>query len=103
RKVVRALARGALMALKEPARVAKLVSEYPGQSDDYKRAIWRLTKGGQNKLMTSAETRERGLLWMDGDRWIRHQRFYLWAGLIPRIEDPKAFVTNEFNPGIKSP
>src|SRR5262249_25911826 len=46
RKVVRALARGALMALKDPARVAKLVSEYPGQSDDYKRAIWRLTKGG---------------------------------------------------------
>jgi len=103
RKVVRALARGALMALKEPARVAKLVSEYPGQSDDYKRAIWRLTKGGQNKLMTSAETRERGLLWMDGDRWIRHQRFYLEAGLIPRIEDPKVFVTNDFNPGIKSP
>jgi len=102
RKVMRALARGALMELKEPERVAKLVSEYPGQSDDYKRVIWRLTNG-QNKLMTSDDTREHGLLWMDEDRWVKHQRFYLEAGLIPRIEDPKAFITNEFNPGIKSP
>jgi NitT/TauT family transport system substrate-binding protein len=102
RKVMRALARGALTALKEPERVAKLMSEYPGQSDDYKRAIWRLTNG-QNRLMTSDDTREHGLLWMDADRWIKHQRFYLEAGLIPRIEDPKAFITNEFNPGIKSP
>ena len=102
RKVVRALARGMETTLLEPERVAQLVTEYPDQSDDFDRVMWRL-ENGQNELMTSDDTREHGLLWMDLDRWVAHQEFYLDAGLIPRIEDPKDFVTNEFNPGIKSP
>jgi hypothetical protein len=102
RKVMRALARGMEVTLREPERVAQIVTDYPGQSDDYNRVMWRL-KNGQNALMTSDDTREHGLLWMDMDRWVKHQEFYLEAGLIPRIEDPAKFVTNEFNPGIKSP
>lgn len=102
RKVMRALARGMETTLREPERIARLVAEYPDQSDDYDRVIWRLNNG-QNKLMTSDDTREHGLLWMDPDRWVKHQQFYLDAGLIQRIEDPAVFVTNEFNPGIKSP
>jgi hypothetical protein len=100
--MMRALARGMETTLKEPERVAQLVATYPGQSDDFKRVLWRM-KNGQNELMTSKDTRQHGLLWMDMDRWVKHQEFYREAGLIPRIEDPKVFVTNEFNPGIKSP
>lgn len=102
RKFLRALARGMEITLKEPARIAQIVADYPGQSDDLQRVTWRL-ENGQNDLMTSEDTREHGLLWMDMDRWVKHQQFYLDAGLIPRIEDPAVFVTNEFNPGIKSP
>lgn len=102
RKMMRALARGMETTLREPERVAQLVATYPGQSDDFKRVLWRM-KNGQNELMTSNDTRQHGLLWMDMDRWAKHQQFYLEAGLIPRIEDPKVFVTNEFNPRIKSP
>lgn len=101
RKVMRALARGMEATLNDPERIAQLVTEYPGQSDDFNRVMWRL-KNGQNDLMTSDDTREHGLLWMDLDRWVKHQEFYKEAGLISRIEDPKVFVTNEFNPGIKS-
>lgn len=102
RKVMRALARGMETTLREPEQVARLVTDYPDQSDDFERVMWRL-RSGQNELMTSDQTREHGLLWMDPDRWVRHQQIYLDAGLIPRIEDPAAFVTNEFNAGIKSP
>lgn len=102
RKVMRALARGMETTLREPEQVARLVTDYPDQADNFERVMWRL-KNGQNELMTSDQTREHGLLWMDMDRWVKHQQIYLDAGLIPRIEDPKAFVTNEFNPGIKSP
>ena len=102
RKVMRALARGMEITLNEPERVAQIVTDYPEQSDDLARVTWRLNNG-QNDLMVSDDTREHGLLWMDPDRWVKHQEFYLEAGLIPRIEDPELFVTNEFNPGIKSP
>jgi ABC-type nitrate/sulfonate/bicarbonate transport system substrate-binding protein len=102
RKVMKALARGMETTLKEPDRVAQLVTDYPDQSDDLARVKWRLANG-QNELMTSDQTREHGLLWMDLDRWVKHQQVYLDAGLISRIEDPKNFVTNEFNAGIKSP
>ena len=100
-KVMRAIARGLEATINEPEKIAKLVTEYPDQGDNYERVIWRL-KNGQNELMTSKDTREHGLLWMDPERWVKHQEFYKEAGLIPRVEDPAAFVTNEFNPGIKS-
>src|SRR5690606_10194557 len=95
RKVMRALARGMETSLREPERVARIVAEYPDQPEDYDRVLWRLNNG-QNKLMTSSDTREHGLLWMDMDRWVKHQQFYLDSGLIPRIEPPEAFITNEF-------
>lgn len=102
RKMLRALARGMEAVLKDPEGIAKIVTEYPGQGDDLDRVLWRL-RNGQNDLMVSEDTREHGLLWMDLERWRKHQEFYLEAGLIPRIEEPEAFVTNEFNPGIKWP
>src|SRR5690606_5593774 len=101
-KVLRAIARGMEMMETDPETAIELTLAYSGQMEDEAKVNWRIDSGTQVMLQTSDNTREHGYLWMDPAVWTAHQEFYKDGGQIDQVMDPNEFMTNEFNPGIKS-
>lgn len=102
RKVLKAIARGMQLMQDDPEKAIELTLAYPGQMDDAAKMDWRVNGGAQVSVMTSDLTREKGYLMMDPEVWAEHMEFYKDNGQIDRVMDPMDFMTNEFNPGIKS-
>ncbi len=100
RKFLRAVARGLQFMQENPEETAKLSAAYEGQLDTIDKLAWSLQV--QNGLNASADTQEKGFLWMQPEVWEQQMRFYHENGQVPRVIPASEVMTNDFNPGVKS-
>lgn len=100
RKVVRAVAKGLKFTIDNPAEAVKLVDAYPQQIERADKLAWRMKV--QNPLNQSADTKARGLLWMDPKVWDDTMAFYKEYDQIKSVAPAAEMMTNAFNPGIKA-
>ncbi|MBN9412107.1 MAG: ABC transporter substrate-binding protein [Burkholderiales bacterium] len=100
RKVSRAVAKGMKFTIDNPAEAVKLVDAYPQQIERADKLAWRFK--AQNPMNVSADTKARGLLWMDPKTWEAAMAFYKEYEQIPRVAPVGEVMTNAFNPAIKS-
>ena len=100
RRVVRAVAKGMKFTIDSPAEAVKIVDAYPQQIERADKLTWRLKV--QNPLNQSADTKARGLLWMDPKVWDDTMAFYKEYDQIKTVAPASEMMTNAFNPGIKA-
>ncbi len=99
-RFVRAVALGAQYMVDHPEEAAKIIAGYPDQIEDNAKLSWRF--GVQRELTVSADTLEHGYLWMNPAIWTASMELYQRAGQISRTSPPEEYMTNRFNPGLKS-
>jgi NitT/TauT family transport system substrate-binding protein len=100
RKFVRAVAKGLQFTIDNPAEAVKLVDAYPQQIERADKLAWRMKV--QNPYNQSADTKSKGLLWMDPKVWDEAMAFYKEYDQIKSVVPAAEVMTNAFNPGIKS-
>ena len=81
-------------------KAVKLVDAYPQQIERADKLAWRMKV--QNPLNQSADTKARGLLWMDPKVWDDTMAFYKEYDQIKSVAPAAEMMTNAFNPGIKA-